>query len=52
MTEEARQARNAYKRKWNRENRDRLKQYQERYWKRKAQSDAKKPDEKKDGEAQ
>ena len=34
MTEEAREARRAYKREWNRRNRDKVKQYQEKYWNR------------------
>lgn len=38
MNEAARQARNAYKRKWNRENRDKVKKYQQDYWNRKAQA--------------
>lgn len=37
MTEQAREARRAYRRKWNRENRDKVKAAQERYWERKAQ---------------
>lgn len=39
MTEEARQARNAYKRKWYRENPDKVKAQQERYWNKKALQD-------------
>ena len=37
MTEQAKEARRAYRRKWNRENRDKVKASQERYWERKAQ---------------
>lgn len=36
MNEAALKARRAYKRKWNREHPDKLKEYQERYWNRKA----------------
>ena len=38
MTEAAKQARRAYKREWNRKNRDRVKAAQARYWERKAQA--------------
>lgn len=38
MTEEARKARNAYKRKWNAANPEKNRTYMERYWNRKAQS--------------
>ena len=37
MNEAAAEARRAYKRKWNRENRDKVKAQQERYWTRKAE---------------
>lgn len=40
MNEAAKAARRAYKRKWQRENRDKVKQYQEKYWNRKAQEAA------------
>lgn len=40
MNEAAKEARRAYKRKWQRENRDKVKQYQENYWNRKAQEAA------------
>ena len=36
MTEQAKEARRAYKREWNRKNRDKVKAAQERYWNRKA----------------
>ena len=36
MDEKAREARRAYKREWNRKNRDKVKAAQERYWARKA----------------
>lgn len=36
MTEAAKEARRAYKREWNRANRDRVRASQERYWERKA----------------
>ena len=37
MTDEARAARNAYRREWSRKNKDKLKEYQERYWAKKAE---------------
>lgn len=37
MNEAAKAARRAYMRKWQRENRDKVKQYQEKYWNKKAQ---------------
>ena len=37
MNEKAKEARRAYKREWNRRNRDKVKAAQERYWERKAQ---------------
>lgn len=40
MTEKAKEARRAYKREWNRKNRDKVKAAQERYWNRKAQEAA------------
>jgi hypothetical protein len=36
MTEEAREARNAYKRQWNAKNPDKRREYMRRYWERKA----------------
>lgn len=42
MTDEAREARNAYKRKWYKENPDKRREYQERYWQKKTQSDRQK----------
>ena len=36
MDEKAREARRAYKREWNRKNRDKVKAAQDRYWARKA----------------
>ena len=41
MTEAAKEARRAYKRKWQRENADKVKGYQEKYWNRKAEEAAK-----------
>ena len=41
MNEAAKEARRAYKRKWNREHPDKVKQYQANYWNRKAQEAAK-----------
>lgn len=46
MTEEAREARRAYKRAWNRANRDKVKAAQERYWERKTAADKKNTEEK------
>lgn len=40
MNEAAKEARRAYKREWNRKNRDKVKAAQERYWNRKAQEAA------------
>lgn len=40
MTEQARQARNAYKREWAQKNPDKIKAQQERYWNRKAEQAA------------
>lgn len=41
MNEQAKEARRAYKRKWNRENADKVKAAQARYWERKAEQAAK-----------
>ena len=38
LSEAAKQARRDYKRKWNAENKDKVKQYQRTYWERKADS--------------
>lgn len=38
MTEQARAARRAYKKEWNRKNRDKVAAAQRRYWERKAQA--------------
>lgn len=35
-TKKAREARNAYQRKWNKKNPDKVREYQRRYWERKA----------------
>lgn len=40
MNEAAQEARRAYKREWQRKNRDKVKEYQNRYWERKAQEAA------------
>lgn len=40
MNEAAKQARREYQRKWNAAHRDKVKEYQERYWNRKAQEAA------------
>lgn len=37
MDEKAKEARRAYKREWNRKNRDKVKAAQEKYWTKKAQ---------------
>lgn len=39
MTEQAAAARRAYKRKWAKENPDKVKAYNERYWQRKAEQE-------------
>lgn len=38
MTEAAREARRAYKREWNKKNRDKVKAAQDRYWAKKAEA--------------
>ena len=38
MTEQAKEARRAYKREWNRRNKDKVQQAQARYWEKKAQT--------------
>lgn len=40
MNDKAKEARRAYKREWNRRNRDKVKQAQARYWERKAAQQA------------
>lgn len=40
MNEAAKEARRAYKRAWQRKNRDKVKKYQARYWERKAKAAA------------
>ena len=40
MNERAKEARRAYKREWNRKNRDKVKAAQARYWERKAAAEA------------
>ena len=40
MTEQAKEARRAYKREWNRKNRDKVAESQRRYWERKAAAEA------------
>ena len=42
MTEAAKAARREYKKKWQRENADKVKEYQARYWDKKAQEAASK----------
>ena len=41
MDDKAREARNAYKREWAKQNPDKVKAQQERYWQRKAQQKSK-----------
>jgi len=41
MSDAAREARNAYKRKWNQEHPEKQREYQCRYWERKGQGAAK-----------
>ena len=43
MTEQAKEARRAYKRKWAKENPDKIKAQQERYWNKKAKSGTSSP---------
>lgn len=43
MDEKAKEARRAYKREWNRRNPDKVKEYQARYWARKAARMAQEP---------
>ena len=45
MEDAAREARNKYKREWYAKNKDRQREYERRYWKRKADSDRKKTEE-------
>ena len=40
MTDAAKEARRAYKRKWARENPDKIRAQQERYWNKRAEADA------------
>ncbi|MEE3499353.1 MAG: hypothetical protein VZS12_09525 [Ruminococcus bromii] len=40
MTPEARESRKAYKREWAKKNPDKIRQYQETYWEKKAQEAA------------
>ena len=40
MTDKAIEARRAYKRKWNADNREKVREYQDRYWERKAEKAA------------
>lgn len=42
LTQEALEARRAYKREWNRKNKDKLREYNERYWQKKAEQAAEK----------
>lgn len=40
ITEEARAKRNAYKREWAKKNKEKIQEYQERYWTKKAEQAA------------
>ena len=40
MTEQAIEARRAYKRKWAKENRDKIRKQQERYWTKRAEAES------------
>lgn len=40
MTDQALEARRAYKRKWARDNRDKVREAQQRYWERRAEREA------------
>lgn len=40
MTDKAKEARREYKRRWNAANKDKVKEYQERYWAKKAEQQA------------
>jgi len=45
MEDTAREARNKYKREWYAKNKDKQREYERRYWQRKAQFDGKKTEE-------
>ena len=45
MEDTAREARNRYKREWYARNKDKQREYERRYWQRKAQSDGQKSEE-------
>jgi hypothetical protein len=38
LSSEAKKARNAYQRAWNAKNKDKVREYRERYWQRKAEA--------------
>ena len=40
MTDKALEARRAYKRKWSADNREKVKEYQDRYWEKRAEQEA------------
>ena len=40
MTDKAIEARRAYKRKWNADNREKVREYQDRYWEKRAEQEA------------
>lgn len=52
MTDRAKEARRAYKREWNRRNRDKVKAAQARYWERKAVAAEATADQQADGQEQ
>ncbi len=45
LSQEAKEVRAAYKRKWYRENKDKQREYERRYWEKKTDSDRKKSEE-------
>lgn len=51
MTEQAKAARRAYKREWNRKNPEKVREAQERYWNRKAAAQAQAQEEEQTEEA-
>lgn len=49
MTENAKEARRAYRRKWAKEHPEKIKQYQERYWNKLGEKAAKHPERARNG---
>lgn len=52
MNKKAAEARRIYRRKWQQDNKDKVREYQERYWTKKAQEMEKKQQEAEEAEAQ